>query len=204
MFLSFVFFSIGMHKCNWRIRSRIDDLLVDDDEGWDEIGSYEAQKRWTLSNEELTKTTGEGNAFADSRIMDLAFDYNFPLSYIADMVVSLGARPPIRDNDRISELLDGEQAFALLEALTSLDGADVESMYLDSTLEDVADLMEMPVDALFAACAEKGFSLPHGLQTQLRRDQLTALIAYFEEEPPSSDFNQQQEENRKMRRGFDD
>lgn len=134
----------------------------------------EDEEAFTLSNEKMT-LSGDGSAFADTRIADVASDYGFPVSYIADALVGFGVEPPIRDNDRLSDLVNGEQAFALLEALTSLDGNDVQAAYVDYTLDYAATLLDVDVADLFAACNSKGYALPHGLQTQLRREQLNTI-----------------------------
>lgn len=136
----------------------------------------EQNEMFTLSNEKLTMS-GDGTSFADTRIGDIALDYGFPVSYIADALIGFGVPPPIRDSDRLGDLVNGEQAFALLEALTSLDGNDVQVMYVDFTLEHAAYLLDVDVADLFSACNEKGFALPHGLETQLRRDQLDEIAS---------------------------
>jgi len=103
------------------------------------------------------------------------------VSFIADTLVGFGAPPPIRDDDRLSDLINGDQAFALLEALTSLDATDVGSQYVDHGLDLAAEYLDVPVDELFAACVERNYALPHGLQTQLRREQFDALADTLEE-----------------------
>ena len=133
-------------------------------------------RRWTFSHEELTRVTGEGHTFGEQRICDIARDYMFPVAYIADVLVSMGASPPIRDEDTIGDLVDGEQTFALLEALNTLDGADLESVYVSYTLEEAADMIDVPVAEVFAYCSDNDFSLPHGITTQLRKDQFDKIV----------------------------
>ncbi|KAJ1463005.1 hypothetical protein M885DRAFT_504506 [Pelagophyceae sp. CCMP2097] len=131
-----------------------------------------------LSNEALT-LSGEGSSFADSTVADLAFDYNFPVAYIADALVGLGAAPPIRALDKISSLIDGEKAFALLEALTSFDPNDLEDSYVGHTLHRTAALFGVPVHVLFGRCVEKDYALPHGLETELRQEHFADLADEF-------------------------
>lgn len=129
---------------------------------------------FSLANEKMT-LSGDGASFADMRICDIASDYGFPVSYIADALVGFGISPPIRDGDKLADLVNGDQAYALLEALTSLDGNDIQAMYVDFTLDYAAYLLDVDVADLFAACNAKGFSLPHGLETQLRREQFDLI-----------------------------
>ena len=142
---------------------------------WLDDGDEEAL---TFGNEQLT-LSGEGNAFGDSTVADVADDYRFPISYVADAILGFGIPPPIRDDARISDILDADQAFALLEAVTSLDAAEVEDAYVAFDLARVAGLLEAPLAEVFAACVDEGFGLPHGVETQLRREQYEALRSRF-------------------------
>ena len=83
------------------------------------------------------------------------------------------------DTDRVRDLLDADQAFALLEAMTSLDGAEFEDLYVNASLHQLAKTLEVQVSELFAACVERDYALPYGLETQLRRDQLDELANAF-------------------------
>ncbi|KAK7238970.1 gamma-secretase subunit [Aureococcus anophagefferens] len=74
---------------------------------------------------------------------------------------------------------DSTVAFALLEAVTSLDAAEVEDAYVAFDLARVAGLLEAPLAEVFAACVDEGFGLPHGVETQLRREQYEALRSRF-------------------------
>ena len=142
---------------------------------WLDDGDEEAL---TFGNEQLT-LSGEGNAFGDSTVADVADDYRFPISYVADAILGFGIPPPIRDDARIADILDADQAFALLEAVTSLDAAEVEDAYVAFDLARVAGLLEAPLAEVFAACVDEGFGLPHGVETQLRREQYEALRSRF-------------------------
>lgn len=161
-----------------RYVERLSRVPLSEDPMHDEYDEHVAEhdELFTLSNEKMTMS-GDGTSFADTRVGDVALDYGFPVSYIADALIGFGVPPPIRDNDKLGDLVNGEQAFALLEALTSLDGNDVQVMYVDFTLEHAAYLLDVDVADLFSECNAKGFALPHGLETQLRRDQLNQIAA---------------------------
>lgn len=143
----------------------------------------EDMERWLKVEREDLMRKGQGDsAFCDSRIMDIASDYQFPMAYIADVLVDLGVNPPIRDTDILSDLVNGDQAYALLEALTTLDGTDFEDFYMSQTLEEAADLIDVPVSEVFNFCSDKGYSLPHGIQTQLRKDYFNDIVAALQDE----------------------
>lgn len=140
----------------------------------------------TFSNEDVT-LSGDGNAFGDLSVADVANDYRFPISYVADAIIGFGVPPPILDSAKIGELLDADQAFALLEAVNSLDAAEVEDEYVAFDLAKCADLLETDLAEVFALCVERGFGLPHGVETQLRRDQYEALRTALGFQPYAAD-----------------
>ena len=59
------------------------------------------------------------------------------------------------------------------------DAAEVEDAYVAFDLARVAGLLEAPLAEVFAACVDEGFGLPHGVETQLRREQYEALRSRF-------------------------
>ena len=178
-----------------RLRSRASVVRRSEQEPYEAYDPYENlwlddddddESSLTFSNEAVT-LSGEGNAFGDSTVADVAADYRFPISYVADAIIGFGVPPPIPDAAKIGELLNADQAFALLEAVTSLDAAEVEDEYVAFDLAKCASLLEAPLPDVFAACIDKGFGLPHGVETQLRRDQYDDLRLHFGFSPRAPD-----------------
>jgi len=151
-------------------------------EGMDDEGSL------TFSAEGTT-LSGDGNAFGDLTVADVAADYRFPASYVADAIAGFGVPPPILDSARVGDLLDADQAFALLEAVTSLDAAEVEDAYVSYDLEAISTILETDLADVFALCVDRGFALPHGVETQLRREQyyeIRAALGFMDAPPPEA------------------
>jgi len=130
----------------------------------------------TFSTEKAT-LSGVGDAFGDLTVENVARDYRFPVSYIADVIASFGVQPPISDAARVRDLLDADQAFALLEAVTSLDASEVDDDYVSFGLAGCAKRLEAGLAEIFALCVDNNFALPHGVETRLRRTQFDVLAS---------------------------
>ena len=128
----------------------------------------------TFSTEKAT-LSGIGDAFGDLTVEQVAVDYRFPVAYVADVITGFGVQPPISDEAVIKDLLDADQAFALLEAVTSLDASEVDDAYVSFGLDGCARRLEADLAEVFALCVDNNFALPHGVETRLRRDQFDTI-----------------------------
>ena len=128
----------------------------------------------TFSTEKAT-LSGVGDAFGDLTVEQVAVDYRFPVAYVADVITGFGVQPPISDAAVIRDLLDADQAFALLEAVTSLDASEVDDAYVSFGLDGCARRLEADLAEVFALCVDNNFALPHGVETRLRRDQFDTI-----------------------------
>ncbi len=128
----------------------------------------------TFSTEKAT-LSGIGDAFGDLTVEQVAVDYRFPVAYVADVITGFGVQPPISDGAVIRDLLDADQAFALLEAVTSLDASEVDDAYVSFGLDGCARRLEADLAEVFALCVDNNFALPHGVETRLRRDQFDTI-----------------------------
>ena len=128
----------------------------------------------TFSTEKAT-LSGVGDAFGDLTVGQVAVDYRFPVAYVADVITGFGVQPPISDEAVIKDLLDADQAFALLEAVTSLDASEVDDAYVSFGLDGCARRLEADLAEVFALCVDNNFALPHGVETRLRRDQFDTI-----------------------------
>eukprot|EP00968_Pinguiococcus_pyrenoidosus_P004261 scaffold285_cov304-Pinguiococcus_pyrenoidosus.AAC.21 len=57
--------------------------------------------------------------------------------------------PSFHQQARLGDLVTAEQAFALLEALTSLDRADVHDDYIEETLDELAEIFGASIADIF-------------------------------------------------------
>jgi hypothetical protein len=121
---------------------------------------------------------GEGY-LGDSTLREISLDYSIPIPYLADVVSGWGAPVPVDPNARLGDMVTGEQAFALLEAIHTLDVADLHGRYSEMDLMGLCDIYDIdPVDA-FEFCVERGWGLPFGVRTFLRVDQEEELLDVF-------------------------
>ena len=67
-----------------------------------------------------------------------------------------------------------------------LDAAEVEDAYVAYDLRAIAGFLGADLADVFAICVDKGFALPHGVETQLRREQYYDLreALGFADAPP--------------------
>lgn len=121
----------------------------------------------------------EEGYLGDSTLREISLDYSIPIPYLADVVSGWGAPVPIDPNARLGDMVTGEQAFALLEAIHTLDVADLHGRYSEMDLMGLCDIYDIdPVDA-FEFCVERGWGLPFGVRTFLRVDQEEELLDVF-------------------------
>jgi hypothetical protein len=121
----------------------------------------------------------EEGYLGDSTLREISLDYSIPIPYLADVVSGWGAPVPVDPNARLGDMVTGEQAFALLEAIHTLDVADLHGRYSEMDLMGLCDIYDIdPVDA-FEFCVERGWGLPFGVRTFLRVDQEEELLDVF-------------------------
>jgi len=112
----------------------------------------------------------------DCTLEDIALDYNAPLCYLMDVLMDWGVPPPIQPSSRLGDLVTGEQAYSIVEAMNSLDMHEVSDRYESSTLYKLAGEYEIPLQDAFEFCMREGYNLPRGVQTVLRVGQAQEMI----------------------------
>ena len=113
---------------------------------------------------------------------EVADDYGFPIEFIMDVLCRWGVSPPINELDRLGDVVTGEQAYALSEALTTCDPASVRDFYLAETLEELADELGVTLADVFSVCGRYRLSLPLGAETHLTRDDYKLLLKELEKD----------------------
>ena len=130
----------------------------------------------------------EWGFLGDSTLSEIATDYSVPICYIADVLCMWGVPVPINVNDRLGDLVTGEQAFALVEAVNSLDVAALHDRYSNQSLLQFCYEMDIPLQKAFEMAVKEGWSLPFGVQTCLRVEQEDEVMRVlgthiFDDEP---------------------
>jgi predicted DNA-binding ribbon-helix-helix protein len=99
-----------------------------------------------------------------------------PISWIGDALCNFGVPPPIQWTARMGDLIDGEQAFEILEAMHGWDHSIMYDMYTWDSLRELAASHELDLGDVLQVCDEEGFALPFGLRSHLRVEQYARLM----------------------------
>jgi hypothetical protein len=117
----------------------------------------------------------EQGYLGDSTLQEIARDYSVPICYICDCLCLWGVPVPIDVHARLGDLVTGEQAFALLEAVNSLDVGILHDRYYHQNIVNLCAEWDIPIQDAFAMCMKEGWSLPFGVRTVLRVEQAEEL-----------------------------
>lgn len=153
------------------------------DQGEDESTAAQRAPVYTEEEEELILAMGgrtggkrEPGYLGDSTLAEIARDYSVPVCYIADVLCTWGVPIPININERLGDMVTGEQAFAILEAIHTLDVAVLQDRYSNHNLMELCDYYDMDIRDAFQMAIKEGWSLPFGVQTCLRVEQEQDLL----------------------------
>ncbi|VEU41400.1 unnamed protein product [Pseudo-nitzschia multistriata] len=115
----------------------------------------------------------------DSTLREISRDYSVPICYLADVLAMWGVPVPINVNDRLGDLVTGEQAFALVEAVNTLDVGYLNDRYSNQNILQLCDGWEIDIKDAFEFAMKEGWSLPFGVRTNLRVEQEDELLRVF-------------------------
>lgn len=115
----------------------------------------------------------------DSTLREISADYSVPICYLADVLVQWGVDVPINIHDRLGDLVVGDQAFALVEAVNTLDVGYLNDRYSNQSLAQVCDEWEIDLKDGLEFAIKEGWSLPFGVRTSLRVEQEDELLRVY-------------------------
>lgn len=115
----------------------------------------------------------------DSTLREISRDYSVPICYLADVLCMWGVPVPIHVHDRLGDLVTGEQAFALVEAVNTLDMGYLNDRYSNQNMMQVCDGWDIDIKDAFEFAMKEGWSLPFGVRTNLRVEQEDELLRVF-------------------------
>lgn len=143
---------------------------------------------YTEEEEELIEALGgkyaasgrrDDGFLGDSTLSEIASDYSVPICYLADVLCMWGVPVPINVNDRLGDLVTGEQAFALVEAVNSLDIGVLQDRYSNMNLLQLCADFDIDLKTAFEFAMKEGWSLPFGVRTNLRVEQEEELLRLY-------------------------
>lgn len=118
----------------------------------------------------------EEGFLGDSTLKEISLDYSVPIPYLADVIAGWGAPVPIDPLARLGDMVTGEQAFAILEAIHTLDIAGLHERYSEDNLMNICDYYDIGIKDAFEFCMARGWALPFGVRTFLRVEQEEELL----------------------------
>ncbi|KAL7427657.1 hypothetical protein ACHAXM_000945 [Skeletonema potamos] len=118
----------------------------------------------------------EEGYLGDCTLKEISMDYGVPVTYLADVLATWGVPIPIDPNSRLGDMVTGEQAFAILEAIHTLDVAELHERYAEDDLMNLCDYYDLDIKNAFDFCMERGWALPFGVRTFLRVEQEAELL----------------------------
>jgi hypothetical protein len=121
----------------------------------------------------------EDGFLGDCTLYDIATDYSVPVCYLADVLCMWGVPVPIHMHDRLGDLVTGEQAFALVEAVNSLDIGDLQDRYSNQHILQLCEEWDIELKDAFEFAMKEGWSLPFGVRTNLRVEQENEILRVF-------------------------
>lgn len=143
---------------------------------------------YTDEEEELIEALGgkyaasgrrEDGFLGDCTLAEIATDYSVPICYLADVMCMWGVPVPINVHDRLGDLVTGEQAFALVEAVNSLDIGVLQDRYSNMNLLQLCAEFGIELKDAFEFAMKEGWSLPFGVRTNLRVEQEEELLRLY-------------------------
>lgn len=161
---------------------------VNDDEDSDSAQQQQSKNKkekrlfYTDEEEELIAILGgkdslnpspkrEIGFLGDSTLREIAMDFQVPLCYLADVLCGWGVPPPINPNIILGDMITGEQAFAILEAIHTLDLGSLNDRYAEFDLETLCFEYDVELSDGFELAMKEGWNLPFGVKTFIRVEQ---------------------------------
>ncbi|KAL3904002.1 MAG: hypothetical protein SGILL_010233 [Bacillariaceae sp.] len=152
-------------------------------------GAPSRKSPYTDEEEELIEAMGGKNVMkqskreegflGDSTLKDIATDYSVPICYLADVLCMWKVPVPINIHDRLGDMVTGEQAFALVEAIHTLDMGVLNDRYSNENMLQVCAGWNIEINDAFQFAMKEGWSLPFGVRTNLRVEQEDELLRVF-------------------------
>mmetsp|Transcript_17936 Transcript_17936/g.26570 ORF Transcript_17936/g.26570 Transcript_17936/m.26570 type:complete len:277 (-) Transcript_17936:9-839(-) len=156
----------------------LDDIMWDDevDGDFDEENAYMDLPTGNFLGDMAYNPKRDDGGLGSVKLKDISSDYDFPIEFILDVLCRWGVSPPINEDEKLGSLVNGEQAFAIAEALTSIDPAIIHDFYLNESLEELSEQLDIPLSDIFLVCGKRRFSLPLGAETHLTMSDYNTLL----------------------------
>ncbi|CDF34287.1 unnamed protein product [Chondrus crispus] len=129
--------------------------------------------------ESLKDVQSGRDGIVDCTVEDVAEDYSVPLEFVVDAMIHYGVPVPISGNQSIRDSMTREEIERLLNLITSFDAVDLSDRYSDRTINELAEVYEISVDAILDVCQKEALYLCSAETTRLsivREDRVLDII----------------------------
>eukprot|EP00563_Minutocellus_polymorphus_P014889 CAMPEP_0181052714 /NCGR_PEP_ID=MMETSP1070-20121207/17735_1 /TAXON_ID=265543 /ORGANISM="Minutocellus polymorphus, Strain NH13" /LENGTH=346 /DNA_ID=CAMNT_0023131821 /DNA_START=19 /DNA_END=1059 /DNA_ORIENTATION=- len=118
----------------------------------------------------------EAGFLGDSTLREISRDFQVPIYYLADVLCTWGVPVPINVDERLGDMVTGEMAFAVAEAVHSMDVGEIYDSYSSFDLAGLCFEYDVELKDAFDFVIKEGWNLPFGVKTHLRIDQEDKLL----------------------------
>ena len=118
----------------------------------------------------------EAGFLGDSTLREISRDFQVPVCYLADVLCTWGVPVPINVDERLGDMVTGEMAFAMAEAVHSMDVGEIYDAYSSFDLAGLCYEYDIELKDAFDFVIKEGWNLPFGVKTHLRVDQEDKLL----------------------------
>lgn len=118
----------------------------------------------------------EAGFLGDSTLREISRDFQVPVCYLADVLCTWGVPVPINVDERLGDMVTGEMAFAMAEAVHSMDVGEIYDAYSSFDLAGLCYEYDIELKDAFDFVIKEGWNLPFGVKTHLRIDQEDKLL----------------------------
>ena len=118
----------------------------------------------------------EAGFLGDSTLREISGDFQVPICYLADVLCTWGVPVPINVDERLGDMVTGEMAFAMAEAVHSIDVGEIYDAYSSFDLAGLCFEYDIELKDAFDFVIKEGWNLPFGVKTHLRTDQEDKLL----------------------------
>lgn len=130
--------------------------------------------QYVKANKQKLDVSGKDNSkyysISDLNLQEIADATSFSLDYLGDFMIQLGCPAPLNKDEKIGNLLTGNQVYELLEAVNTLDPYDADIGYDSVSVKELAEELDVNINRILKIIERENFHLPFGLDTVLHRD----------------------------------
>lgn len=120
-----------------------------------------------------------GDGIVDCSIGDVADDYNVPVEFVMDAMISYGVPTPLAASQSVRDSMTTEEVTQLLKLITTFDSVDLSDRYSDRTIAELSEDYDIPAEDILLVCEKEGLYVHAESDTRLsvvREDRVMNIL----------------------------